>query len=287
MTHVYMVEDNPKSPFYGREVFKAVTVLSAPPVFVCALRAYTLVNGYKRTMTELWTSSPPEHLNRLLKPPSLSDEEVQRKYDDLKSKVEKICEVRVLLCTNPKEAGLPKKKPELIEVKVGGGNVESQLDYAYGLLGKSVSVDEVFKPGQYVDVFGVTKGKGFQGVVKRFGVKILPRKKRKLKRTVGAISPRHPGVMSYVPMPGQMGFHRRPVCNLRILKIGTNGEEVTPKGGFLHFGVIRTSYVMVAGSVPGPAKRLVILRYPIRLPPGVVTEPPKITYVDLSSKQGA
>jgi Ribosomal protein L3 len=50
------------------------------------------------------------------------------------------------------------------------------------------------------------------------------------------------GTPSYVPQPGQMGFHRRTIYNLRILRIGDNGEEVTPKGGFISYGKISGTY---------------------------------------------
>ena len=47
-----------------------------------------------------------------------------------------------------------------------------------------------------------------------------------------------------------MGFHQRTEYNKLIMKIGNNGSEITPKGGFLRYGVINTEYVIVKGSVP-------------------------------------
>jgi len=51
----------------------------------------------------------------------------------------------------------------------------------------------VFKEGQYVDVIAVTKGKGFQGVIKRFHVHRRQHKSEKGVRKVGAIGSRGPG----------------------------------------------------------------------------------------------
>ena len=83
-----------------------------------------------------------------------------------------------------------------------------------------------------------------------------------------------------------MGYHQRTEFNKRILKIGENGEEVTPKGGFLRYGPVKGMYLMLKGSVPGPAKRLIRLRYPARPPKEVSETPPEITYVALESLQG-
>lgn len=86
-------------------------------------------------------------------------------------------------------------------------------------------------------------------------------------------------------MPGQMGYHQRTEYNKRILKIGNNGDEITPKGGFLHYGVIRNNYVVLKGSVQGPAKRLIVLRRAIR-PQEPLIKVPEITYISTTSKQG-
>jgi large subunit ribosomal protein L3 len=86
-------------------------------------------------------------------------------------------------------------------------------------------------------------------------------------------------------MAGQMGYHQRTEYNKRILKIGNNGEEIVPKGGFLHYGVIKNNYVLVKGTVQGPAKRMVVLRGAIREPEDKFGLP-EITYISTESKQG-
>jgi len=146
---------------------------------------------------------------------------------------------------------------------------------------------DVFKEGQFIDVISVTKGKGWQGPVKRWGVRILSRKSRKTKRGVAVLGPWHPTRVLYtVPRAGQMGYHQRTEYNKRILKVGANGNEVALKGGFLRYGPIKGPYLLIDGSLPGPAKRLIRLRYPVRPPKRVPEAPPKITQVSLESPQG-
>jgi large subunit ribosomal protein L3 len=169
---------------------------------------------------------------------------------------------------------------------VDGGSIQEQLKYAKSLLGKTVSITDVFKEGHYLDAIAITKGKGFQGPVKRWGINILPRKSRKTKRGVAAIGPWKPARVLYtVPRAGQMGYHQRTEYNKRILKIGVDGKEVTPKGGFVKYGEVKGTYVIIDGSLPGPAKRLVRMRYPVRPPTKAPDSPPSITYISLESTQ--
>ncbi len=293
MTHVYMIDDRPHIEPHlippNREIFAPVTVLEAPPMFILAIRTYYYKPGYGLlTFTEAWTQPPEElEINRAI--PTLKVSDTDKKLAFIEENLNKIADIRVIAATQPKlTGGLSKKKPDLIEIKIGGGTgIEDRFEYAKKILGNEVRVNEVFREGQFVDVIAVTKGKGFQGVIKRFGVKELPRwhKHRKGSRKVGSRSPGI-GAISPVPQPGQMGFHRRTEYNKRILKIGSNGYEVTPKGGFLGYGIIRSDYIILHGSVPGPRKRIVILRHPIRKTPWTPEGPPTITYISLESKQG-
>jgi len=123
--------------------------------------------------------------------------------------------------------------------------------------------------------------------VKRWGVKTLQHKTRKTERgvgTLGAIGMKK--VIFTVPRAGQMGYHQRTEYNKRIIKIKKDGKEITPKGGFLHYGIVRGTYILLSGSVPGPTKRLIRLRYPARPPRGVSESPPQITFISLESQQG-
>jgi len=285
MTHVFMIEDRQGSPDFGKEIVYPATVIDAPPLTVCAVRAYTPDPYGLRTMAEVWMKEPPKDINRLTTPPKNPDP--QNGFKKMEENLDKISELRFLAATQPKLAGVPKKKPELIEIKVDGATVKEQLEYVKNMLGKTVSVTDVFKEGQYVDIISVSKGKGFQGPVKRFGVKIRDRKSRKTQRGIATLGPWNPHRVLYtVARAGQMGYHQRTEYNKRLLKMGTNGAEISPKGGFLRYGSVKGTYLIVSGSIPGPAKRLIRLRYPVRPPKRAPEAPPKVISVSLESPQG-
>ena len=284
MTHITMIEDKPGSLHTGKETAHPATILDVPPIIIFAIRAYTKDRYGLHTFSEAWMKSPPKDFDRaFVLPEEFKTEENLKKIE---GKIEEIAEIRLLTATQPRLAAVPKKKPDISEIKVDGGSIQDQLEYAKSLLGKTVSITDVFKEGHYMDAIAITKGKGFQGPVKRWGINILPRKSRKTKRGVAAIGPWKPARVLYtVPRAGQMGYHQRTEYNKRILKIGVDGKEVTPKGGFVKYGEIKGTYIIIDGSLPGPAKRLVRLRYPVRPPTKIPDSPPSITYISLESTQ--
>ncbi|MCK4313550.1 50S ribosomal protein L3 [Candidatus Bathyarchaeota archaeon] len=285
MTHVFAVEDRKRSPNYGKEVSKSATVLEAPPMIVCAIRVYTKNSYGLQTLTEVWMKNPPKELERIFPlPENFNMDENLRK---IKENLEKVTRIRVIAITQPKQTSVPKKKPDVMEIELGGGTVQEQFEYANTLLGKPVPLGDVFKEGQYIDAVAVTTGKGFQGPVKRWGVRILQHKARKTKRGVGTLGPWKPAhIMPSVPRAGQMGFHQRTELNKRIIKIGTDGKEVTPNGGFIRYGIIHGYYILLDGSIPGPEKRPIKLRYPTRPPKHIPEQPPQTTYISLEPPQG-
>ncbi|MFH1328517.1 MAG: 50S ribosomal protein L3 [Candidatus Bathyarchaeota archaeon] len=280
MSHVFFIDDNPTSPNHGKEVFSSATIVETPPLFICAIRAYvSTVNGSK-VLTEVWASNFPKDLSRAIKlPPKIN---VEKSLTRIEENLDRITNLKVVVSMNPRKAGIPKKKPEIMELAIGGKVVKEQFDYAKGILGKEVIVSDILKEGQYVDVISITKGKGFAGPVKRFGVRILQNKSRKTVRGVGCIGPWNPSlVMSSVPRAGQLGFAQRVEYNKKILKVGSNGDEVTPKGGFSKYGVIKGPYLIMKGSIPGPIKRLIRLRYAVRGPEKTML--PKITFSSIKA----
>jgi len=285
MTHVFAIEDRKRSPDFGKEVIRAATVLETPPVLICAIRAYTRNIDGLRTLTEAWIKDPPESLERVFTlPENFKAEEGLKRIERYLAKVAKI---RVVAVTQPQETSLSKKKPDVAEIELGGGTVQQQFEFAKNLMGKTVTTAEIFKEGQYVDVASVSTGKGWQGPVKRWGVTILQAKGRKTKRGIATLGPWNPHhVMYSVARAGQMGYHQRTEYNKRILKIGKDGKEITPKGGFLRYGFVRGSYIILAGSIAGTEKRPIRLRFPARPPRNIVEEPPQITHVSLESPQG-
>ncbi len=283
-THVTIVDNRQGSLTYGKELTFPVTVVETPPLVLSGLRFYENWNGGLRTVGEVWASDQSKDLGRAIRVPEKFDpSSAWEKIESLKGKV---LEVRAIVSSQPRLARIGKKEPDIFELKIDGGTVQDRFEFGKKLLGKEVKISEVFKEGGDVDVIGITKGKGIQGPMKRWGIKKLKHKSRKTVRGVGSIGPWHPHFVMYsVPRAGQMGFNQRTEYNKQILKIGDNGGEVSPKGGFLHYGPIKTDYALLRGTIPGPAKRLVALRIPAR--GQVEGEPPKLQMISLDSKQGA
>jgi len=285
MTHAFVVDYRPTSTTAGQEVQVPVTVIECPPMKVAAIRLYTRTYEGLRSLGEVWADKVDEELGEVLPIPKKGNAEGRWKAVEL-TQVE---EVRALTYTQPTlVTGVPKKVPELMENRIGGGTLDQRIAYAKSILGKEVRITDFAKDGSMVDVAAVTKGKGFQGATKRFGIKLLSHKNSKHRRNVGTLGSFQPGyVRGTVPNSGQMGYHQRTEYNKRLLKVGEDGEEVTPNGGFLHYGKVRNPYVIVHGSVPGPTKRLVRLRDAARSQVYVAMEKaPELTYVSKESKQG-
>ncbi|MCD6324179.1 MAG: 50S ribosomal protein L3 [Desulfurococcales archaeon] len=287
MTHIFMIDDRPGTLTYEQEIFVPATVIETPPMVPVAARFYVKGLTGLRTYTEVWATELPEGLDlkRKIKTLKVTQEDVDKARKKLEAlDASEIARVTLLMASQPRLAGgLSKKKPDIIEVKLSDN--ENSREFALSKLGKEIRVSEVFKAGQFVDVIGVTKGKGFQGVIKRFGVKELPRwtKHRKGSRRIGARSPGL-GTISPVPQAGQMGFHRRTELNKRILIIGSDPSQINPVSGFPHYGLVKSDYIVVKGTVQGTPKRPLILRWPVRPPKWTPDKPPKITYVSLESK---
>jgi large subunit ribosomal protein L3 len=112
--------------------------------------------------------------------------------------------------------------------------------------GQTLTVD-VFSEGEYIDVVGHTKGKGFQGVVKRHGFHGVgdathgQHNRLRAPGSVGASS--YPSrVFKGMRMAGRMGNARRKMINLQIMKL-----------------IPEKNLVVVKGSVPGPKGSYLIL----------------------------
>ena len=285
MTHVFMIDDRKGSLTAGQEIVMSATVIDVPPLVVCAIKLYGQTTRGFNTLMEVWSSELSKDLARVLVVPEKYDQQKALSEAEALVKDGKVVEMRLLSHTQPRLSSVPKKKPDLVEISIGGPSIGERWNRSKELLGKQIKVTDVFKEGEFVDVSAITKGKGFQGPVKRWGIKILPRKQDDGARQVGTLGPwKPPRVMWTVPGPGQMGYNQRTDINKRILKLGVKGEEVTPSGGFMRYGPVKRDYVLLAGSIPGPAKRLVHLRRAMKGPAQIA--PPSVTSISIVSQQG-
>lgn len=283
MTHVVLIDDKQSSPWFGREISRPVTILDTPPMLLASIRGYQRNGGNLQVVGECWCENLPKDFRRIMQWPEKYDAKAAlKKFTDLLDGLETI---RVRLITQPKLAGVSKKKPDIIECEVAGGTIKAQFEYVKKLIGQEIRVRDIFQQGQYLDVVSVSKGKGFQGVIKRSGAAILQRKTRKRTRALGTLGPWHPSRIMYtVPRGGQMGCHQRTECNKRLLRIGEKSDDITPKGGFPHYGVLGSDFLLVDGSIPGSTKRLIRMRTPNR-PKSVPEKAPEIVYISTTPKK--
>ncbi|MBI2079230.1 50S ribosomal protein L3 [Candidatus Micrarchaeota archaeon] len=267
MTHVAHI-DHTESPSKGQEVISAATVIEVPPLYVYGVRYYS----NKNSAGDILVSD--EKILKLLN----IKKQTKKPVDE-----SKVQEVRLLVFAQPDKTSISQNHPEKMEIGLGGKDSKEKMEYAKSLLGKELKIKDVFKPGEFVDVISITKGKGWQGAVKRFGVSLQRRKATGKRRHVGTLGQWHPAYVLYtVPQAGQTGYHKRTELNKSILKIGENIDEINPSGGFPHYGFVKNNYLVVKGSVPGPTRRLVKLRLGVRSY-GQVKEP-SVSFISLDPK---
>ncbi len=275
MTHVESSTMFPHSLKEKDGIVYAATVIECPPIKPYSLRFYKKTYDGTELVSEFFSKKTDKELKRKLHP-SKKEGSIPEDYDFL----------RLVVYTQPKLTGIGKKKPEVMEIEIGGSDKSEILEYAKGLLDKEIKVSDVFKEGQQLDVHGISKGKGFQGTVKRFGVKIRQHKSEKTKRGTGNLGAWTPKKVSHtISQPGKMGFHQRTDYNKMCLKIGNDPNEINQKGGFLHYGFVKNDYILLKGSVVGSSKRAIILLDAIR-PMKRKVQTAKINYISTSSKQG-
>lgn len=146
---------------------------------------------------------------------------------------------------------LPRKRatqPVVGEFKRGGLEPHRHLvevrDYAGVEAGQELKAD-VFAEGELVDVSGTTKGKGFQGMVKRHGFGRGP-------ESHGSMNVRKPGsigatnaarVFKGLRMAGHMGAGRKTVQGLKVVRVD-----------------LGRNLLLLGGSVPGPRGAVVLVR---------------------------
>jgi large subunit ribosomal protein L3 len=274
MTHLLVKEQNPKSHKKDLEIFTPVTVVECPPMKVYSIRYYAQDEDEQlKVVSEIFSKKVTKELKRKIDP-SKKDNKAPENFEN----------VKVLVYTQPKMTGIGKKKPDLVEIEVGGKDMQEKSTYAQSLLDKEIKASEVFKDSEFVDVHSVTKGQGFSGTIKKFGVKRLHHKSEKKIRGIGTLGSWHPNKVSYtVAQAGKFGYHLRTEYNKINVKVGTNPEEINPKGGFLQYGLVKNEYLLIKGSVSGARKRPITITAPIRVKKKIHPHP--IVYTSLESKQ--
>ncbi|KAI3942051.1 hypothetical protein MKW92_001767 [Papaver armeniacum] len=288
MTHIVREVEKPGSKLHKKETCEAVTIIETPPMVVVGVVGYIKTPRGLRSLGTVWAQHLNEEVKRrfyknFAKSKKKAFVKYSKKYEtdegkkDIQSQLEKLkkyCTViRVLAHTQiRKMKGLKQKKAHLMEIQ------------------KQVPVDAIFQKDEMIDIIGVTKGKGYEGVVTRWGV------------TRCCIGAWHPARVSYtVARAGQNGYHHRTEMNKKIYRLGKVGQEshtaltefdrtekdITPMGGFPHYGIVNEDYLLIKGCCVGPKKRVVTLRQSLlKQTSRLAMEEIKLKFIDTSSKFG-
>merc|ERR1711998_631043 len=285
MTHVVRDVNKPGSALHKKEVVEAVTIIETPPLVVVGVVGYVETPRGLRTLSTVFAEHLDESFKRrMYKNWYHSKKKAFTKYaskyangtvEKELARIEKYCQVvRVICHTQIKKVGLQQKKAHVMEIQVNGGSVKEKIEFAKNLFERPIKVDGVFSKDEMIDVIGVTKGKGYEGVTTRWGVTRLPRKTHRGLRKVACIGAWHPSRVSFsVARSGQNGYHHRTEINKKVYRIGKKGEAdqcktdadatskgITPLGGFPHYGEINEDWIMLKGCVAGTKKRPLTLR---------------------------
>jgi len=327
MTHILRVVKRPGSKLDKEETVEAVTIIETPPMIVVGLVGYVETPRGLRTLTTVWA----EHLNEEVKrrfykhwyrskkkafsryAAKMYAPEDAKKVDVQIERMKKHCQViRVLAHTQIKKVGLRQKKAHLMEIQINGGDTAAKVNFGKSFFEKPVPIDTVFTQNDMIDTIGVTKGKGYKGVISRWGTRRLPRKTHRGLRKVACIGAWHPERVQYtVARAGQKGYHHRTEINKKVYLIGKQAREdtktgkgdivnwngrceqdltnktINPLGGFVHYGLVDEDFIMLKGCVVGAKKRVITLRKSV-VPQTkrVATEEITLSWIDTASKLG-
>merc|ERR1711959_112250 len=306
MTHVVRDLDRPGSKMHKKEVVEAATIIETPPMVAVGVVGYVETPRGLRSLTTVWA----EHLSdevkrRFYKNWYRSKKKAFTKYAKKHAesgsassvareleRISKYCSVvRALAHTQIRKTGLSQKKAHLMEIQVNGGSVADKVEFAKSHFEKTFDVKNVFDQDEMIDVIGVTKGHGFEGVTHRWGTKKLPRKTHKGLRKVACIGAWHPSRVRFsVPRAGQNGYYKQDdvvIKNNAKTEFDTTDKSITPVGGFPHYGEVKNDFLMIKGQTVGCKKRPIKLRKAC-CPDTSRRASEKITlkFIDTSSKFG-
>jgi len=313
MTHIVREVDKLGSKVHKKEVVEAVTIIETPPMVVVGVAGYIetpagirqlttvwanhLSEDFKRTCYKRWFRSKKKaftvHAKAAAEDKTVSEKELAR--------IKKYCTVvRVIAHTQARRIGV-QKKAHIMEIQVNGGTTEEKVNFAHGLFEKQIPVDTIFQQNQMIDIIGVSKGKGFEGVTSRWGTRKLPRKTHKGLRKVACIGAWHPSRVSFaVPRAGQKGFHHRTEANKKVYRVGKKDDansgatefditkkKITPMGGFVGYGECNDDFLVIKGCTVGPRLRPLTLRQAlIPMVNRAALEQITLKFIDTSSKRG-
>ena len=319
MTHILRDVARPKAKLDKKEKVEAVTVIETPPLKVIGLVGYIETPRGLRALATVWTNHLDVGTMRRFyknwmnsKKKAFSNYHAQltkepKKLEAQLGRIKRYCSVvRVIAHTQQNlMRNLRQKKNNIFEIQINGGKDSTEkVEFGMGFFDKDLKIDQVFNENENIDVIGVTKGKGFAGVMKRFGVRHLQKKSHRGYRKVGCIGAWHPSRVAWtVARAGQLGYYHRTEINKKIYRMG-KGERygnknnatttvditeknITPMGGFPHYGIVRDDFIIIKGCCVGPKKKFILLRKSMLThTKRVHLEEVSLKFIDTSSKLG-
>ncbi|KAJ3369582.1 60S ribosomal protein L3 [Allomyces arbusculus] len=314
MTHIVRDLDRPASKMHKKEIVEAVTIIETPPMVIVGVVGYVETPRGLRTLTTVWAEHLSEEVKRRFyknwyKSKKKAFTRYAQKYADGAKditreleRIKKYCQVvRVLAHTQIRKVKIGQKKAHLMEIQLNGGSIAQKVEWAKEHFEKEVDIKSVFEQDENIDIIGVTKGHGYEGVTHRWGTKKLPRKTHRGLRKIACIGAWHPSrVMYSVPRAGQNGFHHRTELNKKIYRVSHGAEAgsgstdfditaktINPMGGFPHYGMVNEDFLMIKGCCVGTRKRVVTLRKSMLVHTSRASlEKISLKFIDTSSKFG-
>jgi large subunit ribosomal protein L3e len=321
MTHVVKYQERREGKkVIKKDIVHACTVLECPPMKIVGLVGYIETPRGLRALSTVWAQKLDNDVKRRFyknwmnaKKKAFSKYADKYKHDPKHKesiardveRIKKYCTVvRVLAATQIRLIKQRQHKAQIMEIQVNGGTIAQKVDWAQKKFEQEVSVGEVFETDECVDTISVTKGKGNQGVIQRFGAKKLRRKTHRGLRKIACIGAWHPAAVKWtVARTGQQGYHSRTEINKKIYRLGagavrgvTNNattaadaieKNITPLGGFPFYGEVNQDYLLMRGQIMGTKKRAIVLRKSIfPTTRNWMTEKVEVKFIDTSSKLG-
>jgi large subunit ribosomal protein L3e len=305
-----------------RDALEPVTVVEVPPLVGIGIVGYKPTPQGLKPITTAWAGKVGDEVKRrFYKNWYASKKKAFAKFDEEKTnaKIAKLeaqaTVIRLIAHTLPAAVKLGSKKAEIMEIQVNGGTPKTKVAFAKSFFEKSIYISQVFGEGEAVDLISVGKGRGWEGVVHRFGTKLLQKKTHRGRRKVACIGPWNPmRILWTVARAGNNGCHHRTEMNKRIYRLfekepknpdGTpkddrtverygaatpvdlTKKEITPLGGFTRYGKVNNDFLLIKGSVCGATKRTITIRKVINpSTKRIAVEEVNLKWIDTSSKFG-
>ncbi|RZC72298.1 hypothetical protein C5167_035501 [Papaver somniferum] len=249
MTHIVREVEKPGSKLHKKETCEAVTIIETPPMVVVGVVGYIRTPRGLRSLGTVWA----QHLN----------EEVKRRFYKNFAKSKKKAFV---------------KYSKKYETEEGKKDIQSQLEKLKKyctviriLAHTQVPVDAIFQKDEMIDIIGVTKGKGYEG----FPTQLLG--------LVKTDTTTWTEMNKKIYRLGKVGQE----SHTALTEFDRTEKDITPMGGFPHYGIVNEDYLLIKGCCVGPKKRVVTLRQPLlKQTSRLAMEEIKLKFIDTSSKFG-